>query len=110
MDPRAAIVAIDYSSGDVLQLSGSCQILWDQHDLPGAERTLQFTTQAWNFAPGGIPVTTSGDPVGPSPYNPAAASWLYSGDAAKVLLHKPEVHVLEAPAPNSLKRRTARTA
>ena len=84
VDPRAAIVAIDYSTGDVLQLSGSCQILWDQHDLPGAERTLQFATQAWNWAPGGIPVTTSGEPVKPSPYNPPVGAWQPNKDVVKV--------------------------
>ena len=84
VDPRAAIVAIDYSTGDVLQLTGTCSILWDQHDLPGAERTLQFTTQAWNWAPGGIPLAPSGDAVKPSPYNPAIESWQHHHDAAKV--------------------------
>ena len=84
VDPRAAIVALDYSTGDVLQLTGSCSILWDQHDLPGAERTLQFTTQVWNWAPGGIPLAASEHPVKPSPYNPAMESWQHHHDAAKV--------------------------
>ena len=85
VDPRAAIVAIDYSSGDVLQLSGSCQILWDQHDLPGAERTLQFTTQAWSFAPRGIPVLPPDEAVGYSPYNPVMEHRPHGTAAAEVL-------------------------
>ena len=28
-------MAVDYDTGDALQLSGTCEILWDDHTLPG---------------------------------------------------------------------------
>ena len=50
----------------------------------GAERTLRFVTELWNWAPGGVPVCTTGAPGGLSPYNPPA-TWRYTPETAEVL-------------------------
>lgn len=43
---------------------------WEEHALPGAERTLYFTTHAWVRAEGAVPCHVIGDHVAYSPYNP----------------------------------------
>lgn len=69
-DKRAGILFLDYRTGDTLQLTGECEIRWEEHALPGAERTLYFTTHAWVRAEGAVPCHVTGDHVAYSPYNP----------------------------------------
>ena len=68
-DPRASIQFLDFASGDSLQLSGTCSILWDERHLPGAQRTMEFQTEKWVHVRGALPLRAP-DRVNWSPYNP----------------------------------------
>jgi predicted pyridoxine 5'-phosphate oxidase superfamily flavin-nucleotide-binding protein len=49
LDPRAALLFVDFSSGDVLQLRGVAEILWHAEEamqLQGAERLWRFRVEA----------------------------------------------------------------
>jgi len=45
LDPRAALLFADFESGRLLQLQGTVEIAWDDHDLPHAERTWRFRVE-----------------------------------------------------------------
>jgi hypothetical protein len=51
LDPRAALLIADFSSGDVLHLQGRTEIVWDvpvEERLAGAERLWRLrVTRAW---------------------------------------------------------------
>lgn len=68
-DPRAGIFLMDFAMGDTLQLSGRARILFDDHELPGAERSIEFVTERWVRIEGALPVRAPG-PVEFSPFNP----------------------------------------
>ncbi|WP_293900819.1 pyridoxamine 5'-phosphate oxidase family protein [Phenylobacterium sp.] len=42
LEPRAALLFVDFATGRLLQLQGTAEVLWDAHDLPAAERTWRF--------------------------------------------------------------------
>jgi len=49
VNPRAGLVAVDFSTGDLLSLTGSARVLWDLPELarfPGAERLLEVEIEA----------------------------------------------------------------
>jgi hypothetical protein len=81
-DPRASILFLDWTTGSSLQLSGRCSILWDEKQLPGAQRTMKFVTQKWVHIRNALPFKTPG-PVKWSPYNPLPTSQ-YCEAAGKV--------------------------
>ncbi|GAB2915807.1 pyridoxamine 5'-phosphate oxidase family protein [Paralcaligenes ginsengisoli] len=58
IEPRAALLFVDFLNGDVLHLQGSTEILWDTeeaHCLTGAERLWRFhVTGGWR-KPGALP-------------------------------------------------------
>lgn len=45
LDPRAALLFVDFETGRLLQLQGTAEIAWDEHALPGAERTWRFRVE-----------------------------------------------------------------
>ena len=45
LDPRAALLFVDFSTGAMTQLQGSVEILWDDHSLPHAERAWRFRVE-----------------------------------------------------------------
>lgn len=54
LEPRAALLFVDFEAGRTLQLQGTAEVLWDDHDLPHAERTWRFTvTRGWR-GPSGL--------------------------------------------------------
>lgn len=55
---------------------------WDEHALPGAERTLYFITKEWIRVERGIPVHVEGS-VTMSPYNPLP-EYAYNAGVAQV--------------------------
>ena len=81
-DPRASIHILDFETGDSLQMSGRCHILWEERELPGAERTIEFVTQKWVHIRNALPFEAPGK-VKWSPYNPAATQ-KYTEGAQKV--------------------------
>jgi len=54
LEPRAALLFIDFSNGDLLHLQGHSEIVWraeDQQDFPGAERLWRFRVErGWRCA------------------------------------------------------------
>lgn len=68
-DPEAALLFIDFSTGDTLHLSGRAETQWDAADLPGAQRAVVFQTEAWVHVKAALPIQQQG-PVESSPYNP----------------------------------------
>lgn len=68
-DPRAGIFMTDFATGDTLHLSGKAHILFDDHELPGAERSIEFVTERWVHIERALPVRAPG-PVDFSPFNP----------------------------------------
>ena len=69
VDPEAALLFIDFLTGDTLHLSGRAEVQWQNTDLPGAQRTVAFQTQEWVHVKGALPFSHKG-PVESSPYNP----------------------------------------
>jgi predicted pyridoxine 5'-phosphate oxidase superfamily flavin-nucleotide-binding protein len=45
LDPRAALLFVDFSRGEMLQLQGRAEIDWDDTTLPYAERIWRFTVE-----------------------------------------------------------------
>jgi ferredoxin-NADP reductase len=80
--PRAGMLFIDWETGDTLQVTGPVEILYDEHSLPGAERTLELTVHAWVFTHRGLPLACPAPLIESSPYNPASAS---AADASSVV-------------------------
>ena len=89
-DPRSSIHILDYKTGDSLQLSGYCTILWDETDLPGAQRTMHFVTEKWAFVRKAFPFETPGK-VRWSPYNPPPST-IFSENIGKVKRFLPGPH------------------
>jgi uncharacterized protein len=53
LDPRAALLFVDFANGELLQLQGVAEVAWDEHDLPHAERTWRFTVSGgWRGSAG----------------------------------------------------------
>jgi predicted pyridoxine 5'-phosphate oxidase superfamily flavin-nucleotide-binding protein len=45
LEPRAALLFVDFARGEMLQLQGRAEIDWDDSTLPYAERTWRFTVE-----------------------------------------------------------------
>ena len=73
LDPEAALLFIDFTTGDTLHLSGRAEVHWDQVDLPGAQRTIIFQTEEWVHVKQALPIKQQGA-VESSPYNPTPPS------------------------------------
>jgi predicted pyridoxine 5'-phosphate oxidase superfamily flavin-nucleotide-binding protein len=59
LDPRAALLFIDFASGDLLQLQGQAQILWDVADeapMPAAERHWRMHVERGLLRRGALPL------------------------------------------------------
>ncbi|HET6971074.1 MAG TPA: pyridoxamine 5'-phosphate oxidase family protein [Phenylobacterium sp.] len=74
LEPRAALLFVDFAAGRVLQLQGTAEVAWDERDLPGAERTWRFTAVRGWRGPAGLrqvavqaPSTESAAPVAAEP-------------------------------------------
>jgi predicted pyridoxine 5'-phosphate oxidase superfamily flavin-nucleotide-binding protein len=54
LEPRAALLFIDFAAGTMTQLQGTAEVLWTRHDLPNADRAWRFTaTRGWR-GPAGV--------------------------------------------------------
>ncbi|KAK9904261.1 hypothetical protein WJX75_008022 [Coccomyxa subellipsoidea] len=85
-DPRAGIFLMDFVTGDTLQLTGRAQILFDEHDMPGAERTIEFVTERWVRVEAALPIRAPG-PVSYSPFNPRGP-YQYSESLVQERIHQ----------------------
>jgi len=45
LEPRAALLFVDFATGALTQLQGSAEVLWDDQSLPGAERAWRFKVE-----------------------------------------------------------------
>lgn len=45
LDPRCALLFVDFDRGEMLQLQGRAEVDWDDSTLPSAERTWRFTVE-----------------------------------------------------------------
>jgi predicted pyridoxine 5'-phosphate oxidase superfamily flavin-nucleotide-binding protein len=54
LEPRAALLFVDFASGELLQLQGTGEVAWGEHDLPGAERTWRFKVSGGWRGPAGL--------------------------------------------------------
>ena len=74
LEPRAALLFVDFAAGRVLQLQGKAEVLWRRGELPSAERAWRFTVQRGWRGPAGLrqvavqaPSTESAAPVAAEP-------------------------------------------
>jgi hypothetical protein len=74
LEPRAALLFVDFAASRMLQLQGTAEVAWDEHALPGAERTWRFTALRGWRGPAGLrqvavqpPSTESAAPVAAEP-------------------------------------------
>ena len=61
-DPRAGLLFADYTSGDLLQLTGSAQIVWEGEEVlsfAGAQRLLKVTLETALWRPAALPLRWS---------------------------------------------------
>lgn len=54
LEPRAALLFVDFANGELLQLQGTAEVAWGEHELPGAERTWRFTVTGGWRGPAGL--------------------------------------------------------
>jgi predicted pyridoxine 5'-phosphate oxidase superfamily flavin-nucleotide-binding protein len=62
LDPRAGLLVVDYSSGDLLQLTGTAEIVWDGPEVEsfqGAQRLLRLRVTEGRILLGALPVRWS---------------------------------------------------
>ncbi|WP_457333396.1 pyridoxamine 5'-phosphate oxidase family protein [Rhizobacter sp. P5_C2] len=60
--PHAGLLFIDYERGDLLQLTGDAELVWDGAELPafeGAQRLLRLRVEAGVWRPGALPLRWS---------------------------------------------------
>ncbi|RDJ25306.1 pyridoxamine 5'-phosphate oxidase [Bosea caraganae] len=76
LEPRAALLFVDFSGGDILQLQGETEIVWDGPELgllEGAERLWRFrVTRGWRQT-GALPLRWS--TADPAPTTLATGLW-----------------------------------
>ncbi|WP_420565858.1 pyridoxamine 5'-phosphate oxidase family protein [Thalassobaculum sp.] len=76
VDPRAGLLFADFESGDLLQLAGSAESLWDGPELAafrGAERLVRFAPTTVVLRRGVLPIRFA--PLEPSPVLVATGTW-----------------------------------
>ncbi|MDP9782137.1 2Fe-2S iron-sulfur cluster-binding protein [Pseudomonas fluorescens] len=78
LNPRAGLVFVDFQTGDLLQMSGSAQVLLDDPEISafqGAERLLRFTPQRIVYRPAAIALRWKDQDEGESPNSIMTGSW-----------------------------------
>jgi predicted pyridoxine 5'-phosphate oxidase superfamily flavin-nucleotide-binding protein len=54
LEPRCALLFVDFAAGTMLQLQGTATVQWDNADLPHAERTWRFKASGGFRGPSGL--------------------------------------------------------
>ena len=78
VNPRAGLVFVDFQTGDLLQMSGSAQVLLDDPEInafQGAERLLRFTPQRIVYRPAAIALRWKDQDEGDSPNSVMTGTW-----------------------------------
>jgi predicted pyridoxine 5'-phosphate oxidase superfamily flavin-nucleotide-binding protein len=76
VNPNAGIVCADFTSGDVLTLTGTACVIWDGPELDsfeGADRLLTFRVDSGLFLPRALPLRFQG--LAPSPALSGTGTW-----------------------------------
>ena len=76
-NPRAGLLCCDFSSGDLLSLSGAARVSWDSPELtlfPGAERLLEIEVEAHVLLREALPETWVHTEYSPQLFNKVDAS------------------------------------
>lgn len=85
---KAGLVFADFESGDLLQLSGSVEILLDSPEIAtfqGAERLWRFTPRRVVYRPAALPLRLSFEANGWSPNSLMTGSWEESASRTRAL-------------------------
>lgn len=78
LNPRAGLLFIDFQSGDLLQMSGTAEVLLDDPEIAafqGAERLWRFRPQRIVHRQAAIPLRWVDKPEGDSPNSLMTGSW-----------------------------------
>lgn len=78
LNPRAGLLFIDFQSGDLLQMSGSAEVLLDDPEIAafqGAERLWRFKPQRIVYRQAAIPLRWVDEDEGESPNSLMTGSW-----------------------------------
>jgi ferredoxin-NADP reductase/predicted pyridoxine 5'-phosphate oxidase superfamily flavin-nucleotide-binding protein len=78
LNPRAGLVFIDFQSGDLLQMSGSAEVLLDSPEIAafqGAERLWRFKPQRIVYRQAALPLRWTDSAEGASPNSMMTGSW-----------------------------------
>lgn len=78
LNPRAGLVFCDFATGDLLQMTGTAEILLDSPEIAtfqGAERLWRFTPQRVVLRPSALPLRLHFQPDGWSPNSLMTGSW-----------------------------------
>lgn len=78
LNPRAGLLFIDFQTGDLLQMSGSAEVLLDDPEIAefqGAERLWRFKPQQVVYRQGAIPLRWVDKNEGVSPNSLMTGSW-----------------------------------
>ena len=76
IDPRAGLLFADFESGDLLQLAGTAETIWDGPELAafrGAERLVRFTPSSVSLRRGALPLRFT--PLEASPVLVSTGTW-----------------------------------
>jgi predicted pyridoxine 5'-phosphate oxidase superfamily flavin-nucleotide-binding protein len=76
LDPHAGMIFIDFTSGDLLSLTGEADVIWDGPELAafaGAQRLLRFRVSEGVFIENAVPLRWSASEL--SPKLAATGSW-----------------------------------
>jgi predicted pyridoxine 5'-phosphate oxidase superfamily flavin-nucleotide-binding protein len=78
VNPKAGLVFVDFSTGDLLQMTGDTEVMLESPDIAafeGAERLWRFTPRRVIFRPRGLPMKWSFEPGGWSPRSLETGNW-----------------------------------
>ncbi len=78
LNPRAGLLFVDFQSGDLLQMSGTAQVLLDDPEIAafqGAERLWRFKPQRIVYRQAAIPLRWVEEDEGESPNSLMTGSW-----------------------------------
>ena len=72
VNPRAGLIFPDFTTGDMLQLTGATEIVWEGPEvtaMPGAQRAWRFRPEAGQWLRGALPLRFAAGEI--SPFSPA---------------------------------------
>lgn len=86
LNPRAGLVFVDFASGDLLQLSGTAEVLTDSPEIAafqGAERLWRFTPRRIVYRADALPLRWAFEQAGWSPNSLMTGDWAQAAERLK---------------------------